>query len=349
MRRLFLIPVFFLLLGLNACHEPEIQNEDTLHSYEQGFFITSEGLFTHANASLSYVDKNGTLTKEIFKKANKQPLGDIAQDMCLYDGKVFIVVNASHKIVVADAHTLQHIQNIESEDIKNPRYIRIYNEKAYVSNWGVGQDASDDAVLVLDVNTYKLIKRIPVGFVPNFMRIAGHKLYVALQGWSPDINNQITVIDMETDQVLNTITVGDYPGFMELIHTKLYVMCSGKAKSTSANIAVIDTQTDNLEKMWTLSGEVLPYLAKKDRVLYYASGNDIYCWDTGDENLPDNSVIHIDDDHIYGMKVVENYLYINTYKDYTGLSNLYVYDTANNRLAYKIDDTGLFSNSVVFN
>ncbi len=340
---------FFLLITLSACHDPEMQPDDSLPRYEQGFYIINEGAFMHANASLSYVGKNAVLTKEIYKKANGQALGDIVQDVRLHDGKAFIVVNASNKIVVAGAQTLQHIQNITSEYIKNPRYIRFFGAKAYVSNWGIGADASDDTVLVLDSNSYEVIKRIPVGFVPNFMRIKGHKLYVALQGWYPDINNQVAVIDMETDSLITNITVGDYPGFMELVGNSLYVMCSGGAKTDAAHLAVIDTQTDSSIKMWSLPEGALPYLAQKDGVLYYASGHAIFRWNTQDEVLPENPVIEINDAYIYGMKIVDNALYINAYKDYTGWSDLYVYNLTDNDLTYKIADTGLFSNAILFN
>ena len=71
-------------------------------------YILSEGLFNLNNSSLGrYVFGSGQLTYDYFRNCNRRGLGDTANDMEIYDGKLYVVVNVSSVIEIIDLQTGQ--------------------------------------------------------------------------------------------------------------------------------------------------------------------------------------------------------------------------------------------------
>src|SRR5262249_24937544 len=73
--------------------------------------------------------------------------------------------------------------------------------RLFVSNWG------DKSVSVVDAQSLKVIKTIPVGFNPNDMAVSTDgRLFVACSN-----ENTVYVIDLKTLEVLETVSTALYP------------------------------------------------------------------------------------------------------------------------------------------
>ena len=182
-----------------------------------GLFITNEGNFQYGNATLSYYDPaTKTVQNEIFFRANGMKLGDVAQSMCIHDGKGWVVVNNSHVIFAIDLNTFKEVGRIEN--LTSPRYIHfLSDEKAYVTQlW-------DNRIFIINPKKYEITGYIQV---PDMTMESGsteqmvqYGKYVYCNCWS--YQNRIIKIDTETDQVVDELKVGIQP-------TSLVMDCNNK-------------------------------------------------------------------------------------------------------------------------
>lgn len=181
--------------------------DQDFNSSAKGLFICNEGNFQYGNATLSYYDPETNIVEnEVFYRANGMRLGDVAQSMCMYGGKGWIVVNNSHVVFAIDADTFKEKGRIEN--LASPRYIHFVNDrKAYVTQlW-------DNRIFIVDPEKYSITGYITV---PNMAMESGsteqmvaYNKYVFCNCWS--YQNRIIKIDTETDQVVAELTVGIQP------------------------------------------------------------------------------------------------------------------------------------------
>ncbi len=69
-----------------------------------GVYVLNEGLLTNDNTTLTYYDfGTGTATTDYYANVNGSGLGDTGNDLLLYGGKMYIVVNESSYLRIADA------------------------------------------------------------------------------------------------------------------------------------------------------------------------------------------------------------------------------------------------------
>src|SRR4051812_46972655 len=125
--------VALLIVGMTACKKDK--DDAQAPKVTTGVYVLNEGLFNKNNSMLSYYDfSTGTVSTDYFAKANSGTgLGDTGNDMVIYGGKLYIVMNESSVLTVADARTAQKIKNVDFT--KNggakryPRYIIPYKNK----------------------------------------------------------------------------------------------------------------------------------------------------------------------------------------------------------------------------
>lgn len=83
-----------------------------------GVFVLNEGNMTTESGSLIYIDGKGNVMDNVYKTINGTELGNTAQDLCITDGKLYIVSQNGRndgKLVVADSKTLQKIAGYDGE------------------------------------------------------------------------------------------------------------------------------------------------------------------------------------------------------------------------------------------
>ena len=133
-----------------------------------GMYLLNEGNMGSNKADLDYLDyRTAVYARGVYAEKNPgvvKELGDVGNDVQIYDGRLFVVVNCSHKVEVMDAYTTRRIAQI---DIPNCRYIRFKGKYAYVSAYvgpvAMDPDARKGAVFKVDLDTYEIVGEVTVG------------------------------------------------------------------------------------------------------------------------------------------------------------------------------------------
>jgi DNA-binding beta-propeller fold protein YncE len=305
--------LLFSILSLWSCDKDETENEQPLPDSEV-YYISNEGAFGFGNASVSlYYPAEKKMINDAFRNANNRRPGDVLQSISKVNTKLYLMVNASNKIEITEEKTLKELGVIQ--DIKMPRYLLSSDGKtAFASSWSGG---SKGHIVVLDLNTNKLIDSITVGKGPEKMLInprANNNLVVCNSGGFSN-DSTLSIIDTHTRKLIYTKAVAHNPIDLVLETNGFWVLCKGKI-IYDANFNIIGHTpsylqhlTDNgqsINKSVRLFDEMHPAqleISPDNRYLYVGGGygfKGIYRYNIGSGNL--DSLPLIDKD-FYGFNV----------------------------------------------
>jgi YVTN family beta-propeller protein len=335
-----------------SCDDSVTEIPESLGAYENGFFIINEGPYGSGNGSLTFVSTNfNSIEQNVYENINAEPLGNVVQSMTLHDDKAYIVVNNSHRVVIANRYTMEKTGSIET-GLSNPRYMVTYNGTGYISNWGSPFDATDDYIAVIDLATDEITQTIPVGEGPEKMEVINGKVYVALQGaWG--FNNKVAVIDTTNNAVLTNIEVGYVPNSMQVVDNNLYVLSAGipswswTLEESAGEISKIDTNSQSVVETWNFTTTEHPsFLSFDGENLLYNLNANVYKWN-GVDILPTTEEQDLGGFY-YGMSARNGLLFTLNAGDFASEGTLKVFYLANNSEVQTIT-TGIIPNSVIFN
>ena len=196
-----------LLLGMLifiGCENTSISsNQETENT--SWIFVANEGAFGASNGSISMIDDFGNVYET-------EPIGDVVQSFEVYNDKLIVLINNSHKIKIYDITTeglsMPGIE-IDTEQ-SSPRELVIVDDKVYFTNWNT-QD-----VKVLNLFNYVIEESIPIDGLPEDIIFDGTDLWVAItmnEDWSSA--NKVSRIDINSNSIIETVSVG--PGPQNLI------------------------------------------------------------------------------------------------------------------------------------
>lgn len=186
-------------------------------------FVINEGNFGHNNGNISYISHNKSVVNGIYETANKPSvLGDVIQSFERVNNTGIICVNNSNKVVLVDVSTFKQTAVI-TQSITYPRYaLGVNSNKAYISNWSF-----PGSLVVIDLNTKSVIKKITVGNGPEEMIQANGKVFVANSGGFGN-DNTLSIINPNSDVEEEKITVRDYPSEMVMdAQGFIWILCKG--------------------------------------------------------------------------------------------------------------------------
>jgi hypothetical protein len=219
----------------------------------RGFYLLNEGNMGSNKSTLDYYDfATGEYHRNIYAAANPgvpMELGDVGNDLQIYGGKLYAVINCSNKIEVMDRHTAKRLGQI---NIPNCRYIRFHGGYAYATSYAGPVEINPDYeqrgyVAKIDTATFQVLDRCIVGFQPDELEIAGGKIYVANSGgyMIPRYESTVSVIDLETFAETKRIEVAINLHRLCLDrHGTLWATSRGDYYSVPSRLFHIDTQTD---------------------------------------------------------------------------------------------------------
>jgi len=279
LRILAIISILFVLF-INSCEKDptSVEKNQLPEPALKGIFITNEGSFSAANASLSYFNSDsGVMYSNIFNSVNGTDLGSIANSITIYDTLVFIVVNNSDKIEVISVNSFNRIATINLPVGSSPRNFVVVNDsKGYVTNLYTNNCS------IINLDTYQATGSIPTGTNPEGLVIANSKLYVANSGFGA--GNTISVISISTDQLVDSIGVGDNPIAMEKDEFgNVYVLCSGgygnwndPNDDTPGGVWKINSASDSVVDSLIVQSHPSRICLNEDNHGYFINNNNIF-------------------------------------------------------------------------
>lgn len=178
-----------------------------------GIYLVNQGNQGSNKARLDFLNfHNGFYIRDVFTEYNPEVvkgLGDIGNDVQVYKGKVFVVVNGSHKVEIMDAYSMKRLAQV---DVPNCRFIAFDGNSAYVTSY-VAKDkeafkTQKGALYRIDLDTYKVTGQVTVGYQPEQLVIRDGKAYVANSGGlAKDYDNTVSVVDLKSMKVEYDIEV----------------------------------------------------------------------------------------------------------------------------------------------
>ena len=220
----------------------------------KGFFLLNEGNMGSNKCTLDYYDAlTGKYIRNIYAQANPgvvQELGDVGNDIQIYDGKIWAVINCSHFVEVMNQTDARHITQIS---IPNCRYITFSGRYAYVSSYAGPVQLDPNArlgyVAKIDIDRLAVVDTCNVGYQPDELVVYDGRLYVANSGGYrfPNYDRTVSVIDLQTFRVVNTIDVAINLHRLEVDRQGyIWVSSRGDYYGVHSKTYVIDPRTDTV-------------------------------------------------------------------------------------------------------
>lgn len=245
MKTRFLIIAVSTLFVFNSCTKDDLPPVN-IPEVTGGVYVLNEGSFNGNNTTLSYYSfATQTPVTDFYQNTNGSGLGDTGNDMLLYGGKLYIVMNVSSYVEVADARTAKSLKKIKFEQdggvARQPRYAVGHKNKVLVSSY-------DGTVAVIDTSNLTVEKWIEVGTNPEGVVASGDRLYVANSGGlSAELDSTISVIDLTTYTELQKITVGVNPGAITADNSgNVYVACTGNYANIGPKLVKVSTASNTV-------------------------------------------------------------------------------------------------------
>ena len=246
---LFVIFHLSFVIWLTSCRGdeviyPTIGTHVTDEVREGGLYVLCEGNMGSNKARLDYINlENGTYYSNWYGSQNPnvvKELGDVGNDIQQYGGRLYAVINCSHKVEVMDLQA-RHIGKI---DLPNCRYVAFKGSKMYVSAY-VGSLADPDllgSVYEVDTATLEVKREVKVGHQPDELCVVDDRLYVCNSGGylTNHYDSTVSVIDLASFTEIEKINVGLNPTRLRVDDQKrLWVCCQGNYQDVKPQVVVI--------------------------------------------------------------------------------------------------------------
>lgn len=365
MKRAGIIIITTLLTLLSCDPEPVLigESDAIADAGHTGIYILSEGLFNQNNSTLSWLDfKTGqpdtwnTATgksNDCFEKVNGRRLGDTANDIILYGGRLYIAVNVSSTIEILDAATcrsLAQIPMIRNGKPSEPRYMTGHEGYVYVCSF-------DGTVTRIDTLTMQADATVTVGRNPDGICCTAGKLYISNSGGldfdNPD--NTVSVIDLATFTEIKRIDVRQNPGSIYAYGNSVYVVSRGiydeETKDYDSRLHRIDTGSDNVTDTYNIPILKMDLHDGKAWFYGYGSGGTIQILDLESGEIIDSDFITdgTSIEHPYDIRVepTSHKVYVCDAADYVTPGSLLCF-APDGHLLYRIRNIGINPNRILF-
>lgn len=313
MKKIIAFISIFLFFIIFSCKK---DNEISLGGFAKSgtAIITNEGAFGGNNGSISFLE-NGIITNNIFESANNGLLvGDVVQYYERVGNNGLIIVNNNQKVLLVDAESFK-LKKTLTEGFTYPRFaVSVSESKAYISN-----GSGNGNLLVVDVDSQKVVKTISVGKGPEMLLRYGSLVYVCNSGGFTNDDSTISVVSTLTDMEIKKIKVGDVP--VDMIfdsNENLWVLCKGKPdysnfpfvqRLTPSKLVMINTKTELVEKTFQIlpagsNDDVFRLAVSNDgNTIYYNKSDGIFAMNINAISIPANPLIR---GFFYGLDVDPN-------------------------------------------
>lgn len=310
-----------------------------------GVFILNEGNMTSENGSLIYIDGEGNVMDYVYKNINGTELGNVTQDLCIADCKMYIIAQNGNSrdgdgmLVVADAKTMERVAayNDELSTLSWPTHVAVLDdENIFIrDNAGIYRFNSGTKELTF-VEGSDGAKKLT-------MAIAGSKVFAP-------VSKGILVLEAGQNAVSSTISFeGSISGVVKSGDGNIFVSTTSPAqiaKVNSETYEVIKTN-DVTEGSLSAGWGATPGITAIGDILYYSgAGTSIYRHDftTGESKLMINAKNVVENANIVYNNIAVHPLtgrvYLNTIKAYGWdflINNISVFKPEGDALALEVN------------
>ncbi|WP_267405541.1 MULTISPECIES: DUF5074 domain-containing protein [unclassified Chryseobacterium] len=284
MKKLNFFLLAFTLLFLLSCRTDDVvvpEERETLTQPEntaiKGFYLLNEGNMGSNKSTLDFFDyTTGTYRRNIYAETNPtvvKELGDVGNDIMVYGGKLYAVINVSNKIEVMDAKTAKRIKTIQ---LQNCRYLNFKGNKIYASSYAgpVALDPNSPPGRVVEIDTASLSiqREVVVGYQPEEMDIVGNQLFVANSGGYkfPNYDKTVSVIDLTTFTETKKINVAiNLHRLQKDNYGDLYVSSRGDYYNIPSSLFLLDAATGVVKKDFHVAVSGMTIV--NDKLYYYGN------------------------------------------------------------------------------
>ena len=229
LRSLFLSTLCLMAVGtmFTACDEDDDDdnwNNDGVQGVlpKDRVFILNEGIYGMNDANISHYNPvTGELMADIYGLQNEgMKLGDTAQDMIVYDGSIYVVLNGSKYLARLSDNGVELARYAFTEEQGDPRYVVAEDGKVYVTLYSGN-------VARLDAKTLAFEKMVAVGYNPEQLVEEDGALYVVNSGWGYD--NRLSIIDMNAFETAEHVEIMTNPQRIIAVNDYLFIQGYGAA------------------------------------------------------------------------------------------------------------------------
>lgn len=340
MKKFFVFLISVVLFDSCVKDKPKVNIQPEINvSSNNKIFVINEGPFQAGNGSISLYDgATGSVVEDYYKNQNDEELGNIVQSLSFINGKYYIVVNNSNKVVVCD-NQFKKISQIG--ELSSPRrIISISNQKAYVS------DLYANAIGIIDLNQNKKVGSISCFGKTEQMEMLYGKVYVT----NTD-KKYVYVINASSDLIEDSVFVGLNASSLTIDkNDKLWVLSSGEGTGEAARLSKVNPANNKTEVFYEFNNSDSPYnlcLNKTKDTLYYLN-NGVCRMPIESTALMNTPIIPKGTKNFYGLGINPNdySIYVSDALDYMQKSNIYIYDVNGNQKSFF--KAGIISNGFYF-
>lgn len=245
--------------------------------YTKGAFVLMEGNMTDETGTLCHISPSGVMTPNIYYRANGEHMGNVAQDLFINDGKIYIITQNGSKnggvgmLVVADAKTMEKIATYEASDftpsLSWPTHIAVTGGYAFIrDNKGVYS-------FNLTTKAFQFIEGT-AGVIKNRMAVVGNKVFAAA-------GKSLHVLEPGRTDIVRTLTMdANISGLRKSADGKLWVsVVSNPAlimKIDPSDYSILKSNELGSYKIGAGYGAVPAFAAFGDNVYFTNGSTTIY-------------------------------------------------------------------------
>ncbi|MEN4759334.1 DUF5074 domain-containing protein [Chryseobacterium sp. C39-AII1] len=284
MKKLNFFLLAFTLLFLLSCRTDDVvvpEERETLTQPEntaiKGFYLLNEGNMGSNKSTLDFFDyTTGTYRRNIYAETNPtvvKELGDVGNDIMVYGGKLYAVINVSNKIEVMDAKTAKRIKTIQ---LQNCRYLNFKGNKIYASSYAgpvaLDPNSPPGRVVEIDTTSLSIQREVVVGYQPEELEIVGNQLFVANSGGYkfPNYDKTVSVIDLTTFTETKKIDVAiNLHRLQKDNYGDLYVSSRGDYYNIPSSLFLLDAATGVVKKDFHVAVSGMTIV--NDKLYYYGN------------------------------------------------------------------------------
>lgn len=185
---------------------------------QEKIILLNEGNWQADNGRITYFEDGKIVSNQWFREVNGYKLGDTPNDIIqVRPNLIAIAINWSNIVQFIDAtgHAVA-----ATEDVPNNRKLATDGDYVYISSYGHECRIEDDFVefekgfvAKIDVNTFKVVSAVEVGYEPEGIAYYKGKIFVANTGGyafqeSHEYETTVSVIDAETMTVERNVDTG---------------------------------------------------------------------------------------------------------------------------------------------